>query len=100
MKIYFKKGWNKDKPKRWYVFSGDCVNIFNNNDIEPTYFNSSHSSWVFASELRKMGFYPSKDTSVDPFKYSRNASHRLYLYFKNHADEAEFILKSSEGFEI
>jgi len=103
MKIHFKKGYNKKKPKRWYVF-GDkknsyyyCAGMQNINNLEnsPICFSQYYGCSSFKIYvLKNYGISLSKDQ-----KYAYDQS-RLYVYFRCRADEAAFILKYSNGIEI
>ena len=100
MKLYFKKGYNKDKPKRWYIFAQTPPlykygfgNIFNAG-LPLITFESCASSSLKIS-LAGKGIHISCDKKLLSWQ---NKEH--FVYFRCHADEAEFILKYSDGIEI
>lgn len=109
MKIHFKKGYNKDKLKRWYIF-GTCSKqqsypsgIYN---ISTEGFKSmvypdhplTFRDWVTCHNVRMKLL----DLGIKTHELQRWKSdpRGLYVYFRCHADEAEFMLKFSDGVEI
>jgi|SRR5882672_12529973 len=100
MKIYFKKGIREDKLKRWYV-TVTYADINNSPYWHIGYsdrilsFNSWHYSNRFSTIImQKYGLKLIKDQKW------RNDPIQFFVYFRSHADEAEFMLKYSGGLEV
>jgi len=111
MKIYFKKGYNKDKPKRWYIYGiythKELTNNLYDYQYKHIYDIGTESTppdrpihvdrsicYTFKKKLSDLGLKICEDKKWvdDPAKY--------FVYFRSHADEAEFILRFSNGAEI
>jgi hypothetical protein len=108
MKLYFKKDYNPDKPKRWYVFpvdgSGDPEfgrsDLFYFNPSEPIIFKSQ--TYAYVHIRNKIGLVLGSKSHICscPSK-EYYAWYNMFLYFRSHADEAEFLMKiSNEEIEI
>jgi hypothetical protein len=102
--LHFKKGWNHNKPNRWYIF-GDTdftsgfYNIFNfNYGNEPLITYHKHS-WEANQIIRAL-----KAQNINACMTTRDSdavcAYRLFVYNRSHADDAAFIIKASDGVTI
>ena len=110
MRIHFKKGYNKDKPNRWYIF-GSCTSQ-QWNSLSTGIYNISIEGYMSSYPEHHLTFgdwfnchkvrAKLLELGIKTHELQRWTSdpRELFVYFRCHADEAEFMLKFSDGVEI
>jgi hypothetical protein len=82
MRYYFKKGYDKTKPKRWVLVYRNISEGF----TQPVF--STWDTHVILTKFREKDFKPSK------ISYAGHC--KIYFYFRSYAEEARFLLTYSD----
>ena len=101
MKLTFKKGWNKDKPKRWYLFADQGkkmwpIGMHGFDPDKPLVLEANYAVWDLERKLKEYNIHFCREREYEYLTWPKY----LYVYYKCYADEAEFIVKMSGGIEI
>ena len=88
MIYHFKKGIIKEEPAVWFMLSPYEEDV-------PYTFATKH--YIAAGQLTELGFA----TKIMDYTNNNDRVHQIIgIYFDEVADEAEFILKYSDGIDI